>query len=114
MSFVGFEWINKSNSHLCVFSRIQKNSSTDKIGDASNPSHCNGVKNGGDDDDHSSADPSSDEEADENGLNGGGLSDEEDLVDMEDLGAFVQVMTQSASRPFWLLYSLLRQFLSVL
>ena len=42
-------------------------------------------------DDHS-ADPSSDEDADEDGVDNGGLSDEEELVDLEDLGSFVKVI----------------------
>ena len=53
----------------------------------------NGVDDDDDDDDHS-ADPSSDEDADEDEVNNGGLSDEEELVDLEDIGSFVKVIVR--------------------
>ena len=53
----------------------------------------NGVDDDDDHDDHS-ADPSSDEDADEDEVNNGGLSDEEELVDLEDLGSFVKVIVR--------------------
>ena len=77
-----------------IFFRLQKNNSCDKTSEASNSGLLNGVKNGVDDDDDHSADPSSDEDADEDEVNNGGLSDEEELVDLEDLGSFVKVIVR--------------------
>ena len=88
LNLLGKEQIFKDYN---IFFRLQKNNSCDKTGDASNSGLLNGVKN--DADDHS-ADPSSDEDADEDGVDNGGLSDEEELVDLEDLGSFVKVIVR--------------------